>query len=78
MDYLLRQTLSRPASEKERRVLESSLQRFLAHYTREPAEALALLNVGESRPPESHSAPTLAAWTLVCNQVLNLDETLNK
>jgi hypothetical protein len=22
--------------------------------------------------------PTLAAWTMVCNQVLNLDETLNK
>ncbi len=78
IDEIVRRVLSRVASEKERQILEASRKAFQAYYTREPKEADALLNVGDTRPAATVSAPALAAWTMVCNQVLNLDETLNK
>jgi hypothetical protein len=78
IDQILRCTLGRPASEKERQILESSLRSFLAHYTEKPEDAAALLKVGESSAVATLPVPSLAAWTMVCNQVLNLDETLNK
>jgi hypothetical protein len=34
--------------------------------------------VGESKVDESMDDVTLATWTMVCNQILNLDEVLNK
>jgi hypothetical protein len=33
---------------------------------------------GESQPNPKLPEPELAAWTLVANLLLNLDETLNK
>ena len=42
------------------------------------ADAKALVAVGESKADEKLDVSALAAWTMVCNQVLNLDEALNK
>jgi mono/diheme cytochrome c family protein len=78
VDYIIRQTLARPVSDKERALLLASNDAFLAHYTQKPDEAAALLGVGESKPGGIVAPPLLAAWTMVCNQVLNLDEALNK
>jgi len=47
-------------------------------YQSQPEDAKSLISVGESKPPESVDPAVLAAWTLVCNQVMNLDEALNK
>jgi hypothetical protein len=34
--------------------------------------------VGESKAPETIPAEELAAWTLLSNMLLNLDETLSR
>jgi len=37
-----------------------------------------LLSVGEFKAEPGMDSSTLAAWTMLANEVLNLDETLNK
>ena len=78
IDFIIRQVLSRPVTEKERALLLASNDAFLAHYKQKPEDASALLAVGESKAGAAVAPATLAAWTMVCNQVLNLDEALNK
>lgn len=81
IDFILEKVLSRPAKPAERDILLSSRRDFLKHYEAKPEDATALLGVGESKPvlPAATVTPAqLAAWTMVCNEVLNLDEMLNK
>jgi len=58
--------------------LESSLQQLQRHYAKDRKAANALVEVGESKPDASIPEPELAAWTMVANEMLNLDETINK
>jgi hypothetical protein len=44
----------------------------------EPEEATKLLSVGESKRDESLDAADHAAWTMVCNMILNLDEAVTQ
>jgi hypothetical protein len=70
--------LSRPLTEKELASLTKSLERYAAHYQANPNDAQALLTTGAS-PPTPNLPPTeIATWTLISNQLLNLDETLTK
>ena len=41
-------------------------------------DAAELLAVGESKADTACGAPTLAAWTMLTNELMNLDEVLNK
>ncbi len=50
----------------------------MAYYEANPADAEKLLAVGESRCDPSLSASAVAAWTMLTNQLMNLDEVLNK
>ena len=78
VDYIIQRVLCRPVSDKERSLLLASNDAFLAHYKQKPEEAAALIAVGESKASALVPPSALAAWTMVCNQVLNLDEALNK
>ena len=49
-----------------------------AYYQAHPADAKTLITFGESRPDAGLDASTLAAWTMLANEMLNLDEVLNK
>jgi hypothetical protein len=70
--------LCRPWRAEELAILTASLDGLRTHYEAQPSEAAALLKVGESPADPVLPAPELAAWTMVCNQVMNLDEVLNK
>jgi hypothetical protein len=59
-------------------VLQASLVKMEAHYAADPKAAHALVHEGESKPSEKIAEPELAAWTMIANEMLNLDETLNK
>ena len=60
---------------------ELLLKTFQAHYQElkaDPEAAKALITVGESAPDETLDAVEVAAWTMIANLILNLDEVLNK
>ena len=59
-------------------VAQASLSDLLAHYKTRADEAKKLVAVGESKADLSLDGPTLAAWTMLVNQLMNLDEVLNK
>lgn len=77
-DYMGRAVLGREFQPAEREILRRSHRKFLSFYDSNPAEAAKLLAVGASPRDESLNAVELAALTMVANQVLNLDEALNK
>lgn len=70
--------LGRDFSAYEQDSLRSDYVDYLKYYREHPEDAQALINVGESQVPEGLDPASLAAWTLVCNQVMNLDEAVNK
>ncbi|MHC5544261.1 hypothetical protein ACYOEI_39035, partial [Singulisphaera rosea] len=68
----------RPLSEQEAEVVRSSRDDLLSFYRAHPEDAKALLSEGESKPDPALDPPTLAAWTMLANELMNLDEALNK
>lgn len=77
-DFMGRQVLARGFRAEEHKVLESSFKDFLRHFDSQPAEAKKLIATGESPVNPKLPVVDLAAWTLIANQVFNLDEALNK
>jgi hypothetical protein len=78
LDRIARRILARPFTPAELEVVRPGLAQLLAHYTAQPAEAEKLLKVGDTPVAAGMAAPELAAWTMLTNQLLNLDEVLNK
>ena len=62
----------------KRKVIQTSLDGLLAYYRGHPDDAKKLLTYGALKADSSLDAATLAAWTMVANELLNLDEVLNK
>jgi hypothetical protein len=71
-------TLSRSPEAREKALLLKLLQEQLSTYDRDEAAARALLAVGESPWQEQHSPSMLAAWAILANVILNLDEFITK
>jgi hypothetical protein len=78
LDFLAQRLLARPLSAAERAIVESSLTAMESFYAAQPAEAEKLLAAGEAALPPNAPSAHLAALTLLANQMLNLDEVLNK
>ena len=78
IDYLARRLLARPFTPQELPVVKQSLADLSAHYAANEADAKQLITVGESKPDAALDAKTLAAWTMLANELMNLDEVLNK
>ncbi len=78
LPYIAERILCRPLSDKEKPIIEASLKDLRAYYTAHQPAAEALLKVGESPVNAKLAKPELAAWTMLTNQLFNLDEVLNK
>ncbi len=78
IDYITNRTLGRSFNVAEQAIVLADKQAFLEFYETNHDAANALITTGESKPDESIDAANLAAWTMVCNQIMNLDEALNK
>jgi hypothetical protein len=70
--------LARPWSQEEMVVVRRSLDDLLAYYRNHRDDADRLLSVGQSKPDPSIAPEQLAAWTMLTNELMNLDEVLNK
>ncbi len=77
-DFMARRLLARPFSAAELKVLREVFADLHGFYKSHPNDARQLLTVGESVADTTLDPPTLAAWTMLANQLMNLDEVLNK
>ncbi|MFO1488617.1 MAG: DUF1553 domain-containing protein [Verrucomicrobiota bacterium] len=78
IDFMAERLIARPLRPAEKKIVTSGLKDLLAHYQASPKDAEALVSVGESEADATLDKPRLAAYTLVANQLMNLDEVLNK
>jgi hypothetical protein len=75
---VFRRVTARLPDALEMEVLQSALQENRKRYQADPQAAQQLIRVGESRPDPSLRPQELAAWTMVANLLLNLDEVINR
>ena len=78
LDFVTTRLVARSFDEAERVVARRTYDSLLDAYEADTDAALELLAVGESPLDETLPAAESAAWTMLVNQVLNLDEVLNK
>ncbi len=78
LQFLFKNVTCRPAESSELAELNGALQDHLTRYAKDAKAAQALIGVGETRTDPALSPSELAAWTLVANLVLNLDEVVTK
>ena len=76
--FAAERVLVRPLKAAELAILRDSLAKLRQHYSAQPADAEALLKVGDAPADPALPKPELAAWTMLCSQLFNLDEVLNK
>ena len=77
IDFIARRLLARPLAAGETTVVRESLAGLAEWYKAHPDDARQVVAVGESKPRASDPA-VLAAWTMLTNQLMNLDEFLCK
>jgi hypothetical protein len=73
-----KRALGRPPLPEEEAVWRRTLAKASAAFHAEPESAKKLLTVGDSPRDARIPEQTHAAWTLLCLNLLNLDETLTK
>jgi uncharacterized protein DUF1553/uncharacterized protein DUF1549/concanavalin A-like lectin/glucanase superfamily protein/cytochrome c len=78
LDFLARRLLSRPLRTQEVAVVRVSLAELLDYYAQHADDAKALITTGDSKPDASLPPEQLAAWTMLANELLNLDEVVCK
>jgi hypothetical protein len=78
LNFITARLLARSLDSKERAIAKAAYQDYLRHYDANPLDARKLLTVGESEADPAVPGVELAALTMLVNQVMNLDEVLNK
>ncbi len=78
VDFMARRLLGRSLTSEEQKIVSSSLGELEKHFVTHPEAATQLIAVGESKADAKHAPAPLAAFTMLANQLLNLDEVLNK
>jgi len=78
LDYLTLRILSRPLKVAERTVAKKAFDGFRAYYESNATDAEKLLSVGDRKRDPSVPLADHAALTMLTNQLMNLDEVLNK
>ena len=69
---------ARPPAADESAVLTAAYRDHLKRYQTDPKAAAALIQTGQKKPDEKLDPAQLAAWTMVANLILNMDEVINK
>jgi hypothetical protein len=78
MRWAFRTATGRFPSDREADVLARLYSRQREEFSADPESAARLLAVGESKRDESLPADEHAAWTMVANLLLNLDEVVTR
>ena len=78
MDAMMLRLAARPLADEELRTCGEVLRDLRSTYAADPEAAARLVGVGASPPPDDLAAPELAAWTMLANMLMNLDEVVTK
>ena len=76
--WLFKTVLARSPSPDEAKIVADAVAGNRARYEADLEAAKQAIAHGESKPPAGLAPAELAAWTLVANLMLNLDETLSR
>ena len=78
LDYITLRVLAREFDGNERDVAKRAYNDFASYYKSHVDDAASLVATGESKPEETLPVVQSAALTMLTNQLMNLDEVLNK
>ena len=78
LNYITLRVLARELEGNEREVAKRAYDDFASHYASHIDDADHLLATGESKPEATLPVVQSAALTMLANQLMNLDEVLNK
>ncbi len=78
IDLAYRLCTARSASQREQMIIQKLLSDQKKRFKDAPEKANQLLGVGESPQDSSTDAVEHAAWTVISQMILNLDETLTR
>ena len=78
LDYMTTRLLARDFTLPERAIAKRTYDRFVDLYRADADEAQRLLAVGDSSFDAALPVTASAAWTMLANQLMNVDEVLNK
>ncbi len=78
IEFAYQRVLGRLPNDNERKVMTSGLAEDLQRFTQQPQQAEQLVRVGDLPVPTDLQIPELAAYTLVANVLLNLDEFVTR
>jgi hypothetical protein len=78
LQWVVGRLLARNFNETETGITRRSFDELLKFYRSHTEQAEELVKVGELPTDKKLPVAELAAWTMMVNQLLNLDETLNK
>ena len=76
--YAFRLAVARPPHADEHAALTTLYDRALERFRNDRDSAVKLLAIGRSPANSEIDSAELAAWTIVCTTLLNLDETISK
>jgi hypothetical protein len=76
--YAFRSATGRYPNAQEAEIVIAALQKHLAKYRAAPEEAKQAITFGESKADAKLDPAELAAWTLIGNLILNMDEVVTK
>jgi len=77
-DYIAQRLLSRSLRPEEAEIVTGSFAQLAAYYESHPEDAQQVISVGEMKIDATMNVPELAAWTMLTNELMNLDEVLCK
>jgi hypothetical protein len=76
--HAFRCVAARAPTRDEASLLAETLATHRAHFTKHAEAASQVIANGESKPSSTLPVPEFAAWTMVANLLLNLDETITR
>ncbi len=76
--FAFRLATARQPNDSELGIVLAVLKSHLEEYQNNAEAARKLIDFGDSKPNPALDASELAAWTMVANLILNLDETVTK
>lgn len=74
--FAYRAVLSRSPTAKETAAIVGLYETQLKDFTSAPERTKSILSFGESKAPAELEANELAAWSVIANMILNLDESI--